>query len=146
MEGEIKFTRHIYNRLKGTDWNTEYELIKNFHNKPVLPRIIRIEPNRGYNNSKGIKDWLCVYNAPNWRYGARVTGLRPTTRGNVYEGNLINPDHVKPTPGSLIFFEFSEKREILVIDVFENFYTHNPFTFRLIFDTHQFLLNKKGSL
>lgn len=139
----IKFTRHVYNKLKGTDWHTAYELIKNSIEKPILPSFIKIENNLGFNNSKGINHWLCVYNIPNWKYGTRVTGLRPTYKNNVLEGNLINPDSVKPTPGSLIFFEFSRNNELLIIDVFKDFYTVDPFEFRMILGTHRFILSKK---
>ena len=140
----VKFSRHVYSKLKGTDWNTEYELIRNSLEKPILPPIIKIEVNRGYNNSKGIGHWLCVYNEPNWQYGNRVTGLRPTSRNNIFEGNLIKPHLDKPTPGSLVFFEFSRNNELLVIDVFKDFYTDNPFAFRLILETHKFILSKKA--
>ncbi len=141
----IKFTRHVYTRISGTDWNNEYQLIKNSIQKAILPEIIRIEPNRGFNVSKNIDNWLCVYNCPDWQYKNRVTGLRKTYINNVFEGNLIDPTRKELTPGSLIFFEFSANDELLVIDVFKDFYTHEPFTFRLLIESHKFLLRKKAS-
>lgn len=141
----IKFTRHVYTRISGTDWNTEYQLIKNSVQKAILPEIIRIEPNRGFNGSKNIDNWLCVYNCPDWQYNNRVTGLRKTYINNVFEGNLIDSNLEKLTPGSLIFFEFSANNELLVIDVFKDFYTHEPFVFRFLIESHKFLLRKKAS-
>ncbi len=139
----VKFSRHVYSKLKGSKRQTEYELIKNSLEKSILPPIINIE----HPEATGKKDnWLYVSNVPNWQYGTRVTGIIPTSRENVYEGNLIKPHLDKPTPGSLIFFEFSRNNELLVIDVFKDFYTDNPFTFRLILESHQFILSKKVRL
>ncbi len=141
----IKFTRHIYNRLKGTESKKEYELIKNTLAKPILPEIVRIELNQDLQNSKKINSWLLVNNIPNWKYGSKVTALIPTGKNNIFEGNLRNLNFEKSMPGSLIFFEFSRNNEMLVIDIFEDFYTENPFAFNLILEAHKFLLRKKAS-
>ena len=84
-------------------------------------------------------------NCAKWEYGARVTGLQPTHLKNVFEGGLKNAASEKFSPESLIFFEFSKNRELLVIDLFKGFYTDNPFAFSLILESHNFLLHKKGS-
>ncbi len=140
----VKFSRHVYSKLKGTTRQTEYELIRNSITKPILPPIIKIEPNQGSNACKGVNNWLCVENLKDWQYGTRVTGLQPTTRKNVFEGSLIKPHIEQPTPGSLIFFEFSRNNELLVIDIFKDFYTGNPFAFSLLLESHQFILSKKA--
>ena len=139
----IKYYRHIYQLDNETAWHTEYRQVKNTVHPSILPEAIRIEVNRGYNESKNIDHWFCVYNCPDWKYGNRVTGLRKTYLPNIFEGNLIDPEVKTPQPGSLIFFEFSAKKEILVVDVFKNFYTQNPFAFRLLLEKHNFLLRKK---
>ncbi len=140
----VKFSRHVYSKLKGPTRQTEYELIRNSVAKPILPAIIKIEPNTGPTASKGIINWLCVDSCKDWQYGTRVTGLQPTTRKNVFEGSLKNLHIEQTTPGSLIFFEFSRNNELLVIDIFKDFYTGNPFAFSLLLESHQFILSKKA--
>ncbi len=137
----INYTRHIYNKAPGNRKPTEYHLIKNALQRPFLPEKIRIEP--GANGRT--KESLCIFNCPTWEYGSRVTDLQPTNETNVFEGCLRNPALENFKPESLIFFEFSKNREILVIDLFKGFYTENPFAFSLILESHQFLLHKKGS-
>ena len=140
----ISYTRHIYNKAPGTSRPNEYDLIKNALHRPYLPSTVRIEPSTGQRNSS-IKETLCVQNCPTWEYGARVTGLQPTNLKNVFEGSLKSAAFEKSAPESLIFFEFSKNRELLVVDLFKGFYTDNPFAFSLILESHQFLLHKKGS-
>ena len=140
----FNFTRHIYNLAPGTDKPTEYHLIKNSLQRPFLPEIIKIEPGNP-ESIRNRRETLCVNNCRSWKYGARVTDLLPTNLNNVFEGSLKNAALEKSAPESLIFFEFSKNREILVIDLFKGFYTDNPFAFSLILESHQFLLHKKGS-
>ena len=142
----INYIRHIYNRrsrICSNDLHTEYELIKNFLQKIVLPAAVTIEKTSETSTNNLINSWLCVERKTDWPYGTRVTGLQTTKSKNIFEGNLLNPAFEKRTPGSLIFFEFSKNKEILVIDVFKDFYTDNPFAYKLIFESHQFLLRKK---
>ena len=140
----INYTRHIYNLVPGTEKPTEYHLIKNSLQRALLPEEIRIEPGNP-ENIRNRRETLCVNNCRSWEYGARVTDLLPTSLKNVFEGNLKNAAVEKSAPESLIFFEFSKNRELLVIDLFKGFYTDNPFAFSLILESHQFLLHKKGS-
>lgn len=139
----ISFCRHIY-QLKTSATNYDvYTKVKNSFQASLLPDKVNICSVPGKETRKTPKKQLKVDFESYWPYGKRVTDLNSTQLSNIYEGWLVDPNVKDPFPGSLIFFEFSENSKLLVIDVFQDFYTHNPFTFSLMLSGHKFLLRKK---
>ncbi len=134
----IKYFRHIYHAGKGTKGSGTFEKVNNNVHRSLLPEKINIR-----NNGNKQELSFCVEDPGKWKFGSRVSELLETHIQNVFEGNLITLDREKPEPGSLIFCELAANEKILVVDVFPDFYTHNPFVFRLLLEKHDFLLRKK---
>lgn len=55
--------------------------------KPLLPDLIRIEKNNGYNSISGANLLLRIRNATNWSK-CNLSGLRPTETDNFYYADL----------------------------------------------------------
>ena len=55
--------------------------------KDLLPELIRLEKNNGYNSITGANNLLRIRNATNWTK-CTLTGLRPTGTPNFYYADL----------------------------------------------------------
>lgn len=135
----IKYFRHIYHQGKGSNGTTTFEKVNNSVHKSLLPGKVKLQ-----NNSEKPELIFCVEDPAKWDFGNRISELLETHIKNVFEGNLITLERKRPEPGTLIFCELASNEKILVIDVFPEFYTHNPFVFRLLLEKHEFLLRKKA--
>ncbi|MDR5591206.1 hypothetical protein [Christiangramia sp. SM2212] len=135
----IKFHRHIYQKSKGRNSNISiFEKVNNNIHKSLLPERVTLQKPR---NKRELS--FCVEDPANWRFGSRVSELLETHLINIFEGNLLAKERKSPEPGTLMFCELASNEKILVIDIFPEFYTHNPFVFRLLLEKHEFLLRKK---
>lgn len=54
---------------------------------PLLPELVRLEKNNGYNSITGAENLLRIRNATNWTK-CTLTGLRPTGTPNFYYADL----------------------------------------------------------
>ncbi len=98
--------------------------------KPLLPELIRLEKNNGYNSITGADNLLRIQNAKNWTKCA-LSGLRPTGTPNFYYADLP----VK-TIKSLCVVYLSNERDKIEIRVFPQFYPYvKPELFALVENT-----------
>jgi len=89
-------------------------------NKTLLPDIVRLEENNGYNCISGANTLLKIRNASNWKQ-CTITGLRPTKTANFYYADLmINKKK------SLIICHISTDKQILNLLVCAEWYPLNP--------------------
>lgn len=88
--------------------------------KPLLPDLIRIEKNNGYNSITGANTLLRIRDGSNWSK-CTLTGLRPTETPNFYYSDL-------PVNGtkSLCVTRYIPESEIIEIRVCKQFYPHTP--------------------
>lgn len=86
----------------------------------LLPDLIRIEKNNGFNSISGAENLLRIRNATNWTK-CTLTGLRPTGTPNFYYSDL-------PVNGvkSLIVVFIPDDWETVVLRVCKQFYPHVP--------------------
>ena len=86
---------------------------------PLLPELVRLEKNNGYNSITGADNLLRIRNANNWSK-CTLTGLRPTETKYFYYSDL--PIHgVK----SLCVIKYTPETEIIEIRVCKQFYPYN---------------------
>lgn len=90
----------------------------------LLPDLIRLEKNNGYNSTTGADNLLKIRNASNWTK-CTLTGLRPTGTPNFYYSDL-------PVNGvkSLIVVFIPDDWETVVLRVCKQFYPHQNPTLR----------------
>lgn len=88
--------------------------------KPLLPELIRLEKNNGYNSISGANLLLRIRNATNWSK-CNLTGLRPTQRTYFYSADL-------PIQGvkSLCVVRHLSHLGIIEIRACKQFYPYNP--------------------
>lgn len=101
----------------------EYEL--HTAEKPhLLPEIVRLVKNNGFNSITGADNLLRVRNATNWNK-CTLTGLRPTGTPDFYYSDL-------PVNGvkSLIVVFIPPDAESMVLRVCKQFYPHKNPTYR----------------
>ena len=86
---------------------------------PILPDLIRLEKNNGYNSITGANNLLRIRNNSNWTK-CTITGLRPSETPNFYYSDL-------PIKGkkSLCIIKYTPETEIIEIRVCKQFYPHN---------------------
>ena len=86
---------------------------------PILPDLIRLEKNNGYNSITGANNLLRIRNNSNWAK-CTITGLRPSETPNFYYSDL-------PINGikSLCIIRYTPETEIIEIRVCKQFYPHN---------------------
>lgn len=86
----------------------------------ILPDLIRLEKNNGYNSITGADNLLRIRNATNWSK-CTLSGLRPTGFTNFYYSDL-------PINGvkSLCIIRYTPETEIIEIKACKQFYPHNP--------------------
>ena len=86
---------------------------------PILPDLIRLEKNNGYNSITGANNLLRIRNNSNWTK-CTITGLRPSETPNFYYSDL-------PIKGkkSLWIIKYTPETEIIEIRVCKQFYPHN---------------------
>lgn len=87
--------------------------------KDVLPELIRIEKNNGYNSITGANTLLRIHNGNVWSK-CTLTGLRPTETDDFYYSDL-------PVKGvkSLCIVKYQPDCEGIEIRVCKQFYPHN---------------------
>ena len=87
---------------------------------PLLPELVRLEKNNGYNSITGADNLLRIRNGKNWSK-CTLTGLRPTETPNFYYSDL-------PVNGtkSLCVTRYIPESEIIEIRVCKQFYPHTP--------------------
>jgi len=154
MAGHDKnYSRHIYvledEKTSYRGYKLEKILLQNVVDKSnaiVLPVFIRIEVNRGYNNSQGCDDWLRIRNTETWENSTLVTGLRKTSATEIFEGNFARLENGRYVPESLIIFQYANNYKNLVIDVFKEFYLHDAFKKRYLIRVHEYYYSKKAAL
>ncbi len=126
--------------------NTFLQNVDDFRNSLILPVYIRVEVNRGYNESKGCDKWLKIKDSEDWETSTLVTGLRNTDATEIFEGNFARLENGRYIPESLILFQFENNFRNLVIDVFKDFYIHDAFEKRHLIRTHDYYYNKKAAV
>ena len=86
---------------------------------PILPDLIRLEKNNGYNSITGANNLLRIRNNSNWTK-CTITGLRPSETPNFYYSDL-------PIKGkkSLCIIRYTPETEIIEIRACKQFYPHN---------------------
>lgn len=86
----------------------------------LLTDVVRIEKYNGKSKAYGIEKYLRLRTSTNWAKSEQVTGLRPTTIKNVFEGNrVVNGKK------NLLIFILSDDYKRLRIDVYRSFYPLN---------------------
>lgn len=154
MAGHCKnYSRHIYvledEKTSYRGYKLESTLLQNVDDKSnaiVLPVYIRIEVNRGYNNSHGCNRWLRIKDSERWENATLVTGLRETAAPEIFEGNFARSENGKYIPESLILLQFENDDSELAIDVFKEFYPLDAFEKRHLIRTHEYYYNKKAAV
>lgn len=88
--------------------------------KELLPTLIRLEKNNGYNSITGANLLLKIRNCSNWAK-CTITGLRPTQTPNFYYSDL-------PIQGvkSLCVVRYLPNEQTIEIRICRQFYPHNP--------------------
>lgn len=132
--GSADFVRHIYKVEKALKTYRVYQLEATKYGPPKLTPQLRIEKFRGYSKASGIGYYLRLRDTGNWSTCEKVTGLRPTPRKGVFEGNR------KAQKKSLILFQFSPEADQVIIDVFPSFYPHHRGILQKIIKTHPYHL------
>ena len=147
------YSRHIYVKEDEKTSYKGYKLENTFlqnvvdkSNAIVLPVFIRIEVNRGYNNSRSCDKWLRIRDNETWENSTLVTGLRKTCATEIFEGNIPRVENGQYIPESLILFQFSNNNRNLVIDVFKDFYLHDAFKKRQLIRAHEYYYSKKAAV
>lgn len=142
---EINYVRHVYSLSKGPKNKGCYHLIKNNIKNTLLPEAIRIEVNRDLKKTGLIEKWLILIPSESTNLHKKRIGIARTGLNNIYEGSIADLNNNSTTGENLIFFEFSNNDELLIIDIFKNFNTQNPFAFKFLLENHEFLIQKKAS-
>ena len=85
----------------------------------ILPNLIRLEKNNGYNSITGANNLLRIRNATNWSK-CTLSGLRPTGKPNFYYSDL-------PINGikSLCIIKYTPETETIEIRACKQFYPYN---------------------
>lgn len=130
--GNAQFVRHIYKVEKVLKTYTVYHLETVQQGTNQLTEKLRIELYRGYSDAAGIEYYLRLRDTGNWSSCEKVTGLRPTNRTLVFDGNR------KKGSKSLLLFQFSKDRQTLIIDVFRAFYPAHKGILTKIVQTHPY--------
>ncbi len=88
--------------------------------RSLLPELIRIEKNNGYNSTTGAENLLKIRDTSNWSK-CTITGLRPSGSQRLYYGDL-------PVNGqkSLVVCHLSEDRDTIHIRICPQFYPKHP--------------------
>ena len=141
----INYVRHVYSLLKGSKNKGCYHLIKNNIKNTLLPEAIKIEVNRDLKKTGLIEKWLILIPSESTNLHKKRIGIARTGLNNIYEGSVADLNNNSTKGENLIFFEFSNNDELLIIDFFKNFNTQNPFAFKFLLENHEFLLQKKAS-
>ena len=95
--------------------------------KTLLPDVIRLEKNNGFNSVTGADNLLRIRNANNWKK-CNLTGLRPTETPKFYYADL-------PIKGvkSLLVIHYDNATDIIEIRVAPQFYPHvKPELYKLV--------------
>lgn len=118
-----EYVRHIYKVTKELKSYTIYSLAEVTGNKNLLTETLRIETFRGKSKAQNIDDYLRLRTSSNWATSEMVTGLRPTSKNDLFYGDRLNKETNKRT---LLIFSFVKDKQTLIIDVYRGFYPiHN---------------------
>lgn len=131
------FIRHVYRIERVRKTYVVYQLQQVCNGSPLLTDKLRIEPFRGYSKANGIEHYLRLRTTDNWKTCEQVTGLRPTGRPGLFEGNRAKGKK------TLLLFTFSKDRQKLFIDVFRAFYPSHKGILKKIVEQHPTPLNEK---
>jgi hypothetical protein len=143
----LKYIRHLYKLLPTKHKSYKlYNLAEVTKGSKILTDLIRIENDRQFHNGKGFKTWLRIKDAETWKDSTLVTGLRPTNKVNVFEGNKCTFVENQIKKESLILIQYSKDFTKVVIDFFPYFYPYNPFVFRELLKSHKYYYKEKTSL
>lgn len=105
----------------------------------IYTSAIRIEKQRGFNNSTNIDYWLVIKDKDKWSHCTRLTGLRAIKKGRAFYGDQKEPNKGKPK--SLLILQFSEDYKMLTVDYFPNFYPYAPKERATTFNAHSYYFN-----
>jgi hypothetical protein len=113
----IEFVRHIYTLDVSLKTYDKYTISNRSEiGESKLSNIVRIEPFYGFSNAYDIDNCLRLQKCGKWAK-KKATGLRPHCCQHVFYG-----DHLSFNKQSLLIFQFSENKRILIIDYFNSFY------------------------
>ncbi|MFV8280603.1 hypothetical protein ACNKXS_03615 [Christiangramia marina] len=133
----FKYIRHYYRMDSVSNCGIIYELDSVDHSEIFLPEKVgcTIAGNKEFSprNLDFFGD-------------AGPCNLQPTSKPGIYEGFLVDLIHGKPLPTSTILARFLENEHMLVLDLFQGFYTYNPFLFKAILDNHSFIITNKAGV
>ncbi len=132
----IKFSRGIYtySSINKDETVRDYKLLKtDLEQNKIFTEIIRIEKDNGFHDrSRKFEHYLYLRNCTNWKRCSK-TGLAFTQINNVFEGNISRVVELQnknkkgkdfETPQHFTIVQFLENKNIIVLDIFENFYPH----------------------
>ena len=139
--GNFNYSRHIYELVptKYISYNI-YKLVACDGDK-ILTDFIKFEDNAKRSNGYGFDVWLRIKDHEFWENCSLITGLRPTIKQNVYQGNKRKTVNNRYKPDSLILIQYSYDYKTAVVDFFNQFYTYDKFEFRYIINNHDYYLN-----
>ena len=154
MAGHSKnYSRHIYvlddEKTSYRGYKLESTLLQNVDDKSnamVLPVYIRIEFNRGCNNTRECERLLRIKDADTWEKTTLVTRLQKVPATEIFEGNFARFENDRTIPESLILFQFENDFDELAIDVFKDFYIQDVFEKRHLIRNHEYHYNKKAAV
>ena len=89
------FIRHTYKVMSELKSYTVYSLVEVERGKNLLTDVLRIEKFQGKSNALNIKDYLRLRNTSNWSNCEQVTGLKKTSKPQVFFGDRINKENSK---------------------------------------------------
>lgn len=127
------FIRHTYKVTNELKSYTIYQLVEVARNKNLLTDVLRIEKFQGKSNALNIKDYLRLRNTTNWSKCEQVTGLKDTSKPQVFYGDRRNKETSKRT---LLIFLFSNDEQTLFIDVYRGFYPNHKGILQNILNTY----------
>ena len=139
--GNYSYSRHIYYLTLDT-FKTfkQYSLAIVIKGEKILPDIIRIESDQKKHKGKGFNKWLRIIDNEIKYKSTLVTGLRPTVKQNVFEGNKRKVLDNKIKPECLILIQYSNDYKTAVIDFFNGFYPYNPIALKQTILNHKYYL------
>jgi len=125
MAGIVKtpdFYTHIYKVSHEVKTYSVYDIDNSKSSiTKLLTDTLRIEIYNGKSDARGIDKYLRLRTSSNWATSEKVTGLRPTSVKNVFEGNRLVYGK-----RNLLIFVFSDDYKWLKIDVYRSFYPKTP--------------------
>jgi hypothetical protein len=109
---------HIFKEINEGKFATvkHYELIEVKNGKPLLEPIVQLANNRAFAKSKPLY-WFTHRKQNKW-VTPRLTGLFPTDKPNVFNGDINNKTN-------LVLFVVDEVNNTLLVDYYKDYFTYN---------------------